>query len=125
MGASNSKESALHCITMKNDFNLIMDQIDDAHAINQKLAEIVKLNNLPIILAQDQLETYTEESIDAFKKRENTEFYTTAMKINDLASFYNNDLDNDEKRELLEECFENNNTILITLISDLGNLCRL
>lgn len=125
MGASNSKESALHCITMKNDFNLIMDQIDDAHAINQKLAEIVKLNNLPIILAQDQLETYTEESIDAFKKRENTEFYTTAMKINDLASFYNNDLDDDEKRELLEGCFENNNTILITLISDLGNLCRL
>jgi len=125
MGASSSKESALHCITMKNDFNLIMDQIDDAHAINQKLAEIVKLNNLPIILAQDQLETYTEESIDAFKKRENTEFYTTAMKINDLASFYNNDLDDDEKRELLEGCFENNNTILITLISDLGNLCRL
>lgn len=125
MGASNSKESALHCITMKKDFNLIMDRIDDAHAINQKLAEIIKLNNLPIILAQDQLETYTEESIDAFKKRENTEFYTTAMKINDLASFYNNDLNNEEKRELLEECFENNNTILITLISDLGNLCRL
>ena len=123
MGAGGSKEKALKCSIVRKEFNALMDQIDDAHAVNQKLAELVKLKNLPIVLAENQIEVYTDESLKAFRMRPTSDFYDAAVRVNHLVTIYNNDLELDEKREIIDEAFDNNNNILITLVGELGELC--
>lgn len=137
MGQSSSSEIAKNCKYNKVRFNTLLDIIRDAHKVTLFYASIIIQDKMPLRLSE--YVNYTEDTEEYFNQtRKNTReeiksiidgnpisYYQYYQYLTTLQSRYENiNMEETERRQLIQKVFENCYSIQKLLIDDLWQTCN-